>query len=173
MDQNRPTVLRAILVTVGLVVLLAWAMVAIAVDDALWFLPVFVADASQIDLYWDGDHVTLLPGSSAYELLNDAVRQEFPRPLAHPSGSGLSQVSLDRLRAEGRLAEVSYDRPVRIHTTFGYGPSQVYYIPLAGHHAGLNRVFNQGRGVPLELHSTAAIRSAAETVARDQGLGQP
>lgn len=66
-----------------------------------------------------------------------------------------------------------YAEPVRIHSRYRFGPSIVFYIPLSGLHAAQNRVFNRGRGAPLELESTERIRAAAEAVARQEGLSGP
>jgi hypothetical protein len=147
-------------------------MTAIMVDDALWFLPVFSAEASSIDLYWDGEHVRLEPGSGGYALLNGALQEDLAHVHAYPSTVGLSDETLEMLRTEGRLLEAHYEEPVRVHSWYAFGPSKVFYIPLSGHHAPRSRVFNAARGAPLELQGVDAIMAAAETVAEER-LGEP
>jgi hypothetical protein len=172
MNRGKPTLLPAVLVAVLVVLLFIWGGTAVAVDDALWFLSRFSADASYIDLYWDGEQVRLQPGSAGYALFNKALHEDLSRVRAYPKGAGLSEETLENLRAEGRLVEAHYAEPVRVHSRYRFSPSQVFYIPLNGHHASYNRVFNAGQGVPLELADIDAIMAAAETVAQQEGLGE-
>jgi hypothetical protein len=158
----------------SLVILAAvWGMISLTVRDALWFLPVFSADASAIDLYWDSGHVRLEPGISGYTLLNEALQEDLAHVLAYPDSTGLSDAALDDLRAAGRLLEAHYAEPVRVHSWYHFGPSRVLYIPLSGHHASYARVFNAGRGAPLQVRDTNAIVAAAQTVAQQENLGKP
>lgn len=163
--MKKPSVVSAMLFFVLLTAMAVVVGVAIAVDDALWFAPLFQADAAYFDLYWDGRLMRLEPGSAGYDLLNEALHKEFPRVASYPQGVGLSDETLEALRREGRLLEVYYATPVRIHSIYRFSRSRVFYIPLAGHHARQNRVFNAARGVPLELRSIATILAASETVA--------
>ena len=173
MNQRKPTLLPAVLVIVFIVLLVVWGGVAMAVEDALWFLPTFSVDASHIDLYWAGEQVRLQPGSAGYALLNKALHEDLSHVRAYPKGAGLSEETLQNLHAEGRLVEAHYADPVRVHSRYRFGPSRVFYIPLGGHHASSGRVFNVGRGVPLELQDIGAIVAAAEALAQQEGLGEP
>lgn len=173
MNQGKPALLPAVLVAVLVVLLAVWGWTAMAVEDALWFLPVFSADASYIDLYWDGDQVHLQPESAEYALLNEALHEALSHVRAYPKGAGLSEETLENLHAEGRLVEAHYAEPTRVHSRYRFGPSGVFYIPLSGHHASYDRVFNVGRGTPLELRDIGAIVAAAEAVAQQEGLGKP
>lgn len=173
MNSRKPALLPAVLAMVLVVLLAVWGMVTLAVGDALWFLPVFSADASYVDLYWDGEQLRLEPDSSGYVLLNEAFHKDLSRVRAYPKGVGLSDAMLERLRAEGRLIEAHYAEPALVHSWYLFGPSQVFYIPLSGRHAEQSRVFNSGRGAPLEMQDTGTIMAAAETVAQQEGLGEP
>ena len=155
-----------------MILFLIWGVTAIMVDDHLWFLPVFSADASSIDLYWDGEQVSLEPGSDGYALLNRALQEDLARVRSYPS-AGLSDESLAELQAEGRLLVPHYAEHVHVHSWYAFGPSEVFYIPLSGHHASRDRIFNAARGAPLEMRSMDAVQAAAETVAQQEGLGQP
>lgn len=173
MNQRKPSVLPAVLVMALVVFLVVWGWTAIAVEDALWFLPTFSADASYVDLYWNGERMRLQPGSAGYALLNGALHEDLSHVRAYPKGAGLSEEMLERLRTKGRLVEAHYTEPVHVHSRYRFGPSRVFYIPLSGHHASYARVFNAGRGVPLELRDIEAIMAAAEAVAQQEGLGKP
>lgn len=171
--NKKPALLPLILTALVVMLLIIWGMTAIMIDDELWFLPVFSADASSIGLYWDGEQVTLEPGSDGYVLLNKALQEELAHVRSYPSTAGLSDETLASLRAEGRLIEPHYAEPVRVHSWYAFGPSEAFYIPLSGHHAAQNRIFNNARGAPLELQSLDGVKAAAETVAQQEGLGQP
>jgi len=169
----KPRVTSAMLVFVLLIALAVWTGVAVSVDDALWFIPLFRADASYVDLYWDGSHLLLEPGSSGYLALNTALQADLPHVESYSTGTGLSDATLDALRAEGRLLEARYAEPVRVHTWYNFGASKVYYIPLSGYHASQARLFNSARGTPLELRSIDAILAAAQVAAEEAGLNVP
>jgi hypothetical protein len=171
--NKKPALLPLILTASAVMLLIIWGMTAIMIDDELWFLPVFSADASSIDLYWDGDQVTLEPGTDGYALLNEALQEDLAHVRSYPSTVGLSDETLASLRVEGRLVEPHYAEPVRVHSWYAFGPSAVFYIPVSGHHAARNRVFNSARGAPLEMRSLDGVKAAAETVAQQEGLGQP
>ena len=173
MESKGPSFLKLLLVLVGSVAFIVWAGASIATDDALWFLRVFHEDAASIDLYWDGAQLQLQPGSPEYSLLNEAFQEEVAHIRAFPRGVGLSDAMLNHLRAAGRLLEVHYAEPARVHSQYRYGPSAVFYVPLSGNHAWSSRVFNSARGTPLELRSTALIMAAAETVVVESGIGGP
>ena len=172
MNQRKPSLLPLVLVVVFIVFLIVWGGTAVSVEDAFWFLPVFSADASFIDLYWDGEQAHLLPGSTGYALLNEALHKDLSHVRSYPDGAGLSEEMLERLQTEGRLVEAHYIEPVRVHSWYRFIPSQVFYIPLSGHHASYNRVFNAGRGAPLELRGISAIAAAAEAVALQESLDE-
>jgi hypothetical protein len=171
--MRKPRLFSAVLASLVLVLLAVWVGVAVSVDDALWFVPVFRANASYVELYWDGGHMLLEPDSSGYTSLNDALQQDLSRVDSYPTGAGLSDATLESLRVDGRLLEVHYTRPVRVHSRYHFTASRVFYIPLSGHHGELKRVFNLGRGVPLELRSTGAIVAAIEAIVLEAGLDVP
>lgn len=173
MESKGPSLLKLLLVLVGAIAFIVWAGTSIATDDARWFLRAFSEDAASIDLYWDGAQMQWQPGSPQYSLLNEAFQAEVAHIRAHPKGAGLSDAMLNHLRTAGRLLEVHYTEPARVHSQYRFGPSTVYYVPLSGSHASSSRVFNSARGTPLEIVSTDLIMSAVETVVAESGIGGP
>jgi hypothetical protein len=173
MTERKASPLTVLAIFACIALLMVWAGVAVGTDDALWFLPAFSADAAAFDLYWDGATARLEPGSEAYTLLNTALKQDLTSIRSYPGTVGLSDAMLDDVRGSGRLLEVHYAEPVRVHSRYNFGASTIYYIPLSGNHASSHRVFNAGRGAPLELKSNDAILAAAETAASSSGLGSP
>ena len=167
---RQPALLKMVMVALFVVLLIVWGMTALAVGDERWFLPVFSADAASFDLYWDGEVARLEEGSDGYVLLNEALHQDLARVQSYSNMSGLSEETLDTLKAEGRLLVARYDEPARIHSWYAFGASKILYIPLSGYHTSQDRVFNAARGAPLEMRSLDRVRDAAETVAQQEGL---
>lgn len=173
MGKAKPNLAPALGATAVVVLIALWLITGLLIGDLGWFLPVFSADASSLDLYWDGRRVHLEPGDDGYALLNEALKEDFAHVRAYPDTTGLSDASLEELRASGRLLEITYAEPVRIHNQYMFGPSRVFYVPLSGHHAGLDRVFNVGRGAPLQLRDMDAILPAIEALVQQEGLESP
>jgi hypothetical protein len=171
--SRRPSILLLLLVFAVFIAVVVWAGTAISTDDALWFLPVFSENASSYILYWDGGEILVEPGTAGYARMNEAFHEELTGIRAHPNGVGLSDVMLEHLETAGRLVEAQYAEPARIHSRYRFGASPVYYVPLSGYHAWNNRVFNFGRGSPLELDSTDQIMAAAEEIVVGAGAGSP
>jgi hypothetical protein len=170
MEGKKPKLYVLLIWFVVFILLAVWLGTAVGADDFLWFLPVFQARPAYVDLYWDGQYTRLLPGDPGYDLCYEALVAEFPHIQSYPPGVGLSDESLELLRQEGRLLEAYFEEPALIHTRYHFSASRVYYVPLSGHHVRENRVFNGGRGSPLELASLHRILAAAESAAQQRNL---
>jgi len=173
MRRRGPSLLLLAVWFVIFVLIVVWAGVALTVEDALWFVPVFRAEASVIDLYWDGQQVRLLPGMPEYDLLQEAVFAELPRVTSYAHGVGLSDSTIEDLRQQGRLLELHYAEPARVHSWHFFGASEVFYLPLSGFNAEHNRVFNAARTGALQLKTMEQIRATAETIVQEQGQSSP
>jgi hypothetical protein len=173
MKERRASLLSVFLIFLAVIAVMVYAGVAVGSDDALWFSRSFSADATGFDLYWDGATAHLDPRSEGYTELNAALKEDLTGIKSYPKGVGLSDAMLDHLQQAGRLLEVYYAEPVRVHSGYHFGASKVYYIPLNGPHATKNRVFNAARGSPLELQSSEAILAAAEAAAVSLRLDGP
>ncbi len=171
--RRNPSVLLLVACCVVLAVLVLWGGISVTLGDALWFVSSFRAQASVIDLYWDGHKTRLLRDTPEYDLIQEAVFAEFSQVHSYAKGVGLSDESLAALRQNGRLLELHYASPTRIHTWYNFGASAVFYIPLSGFHAERKRVFNAGQGAPLQLKSIEEILAAAQEIARRQGRTAP
>jgi hypothetical protein len=156
-----------------LIALFVWGGTAIATDDALWFLPVFDVDAAFYTIYWDSEQITVEPGTPEYEMLNAAFHEDLAHVSSHPSGVGLSDSMYNHLQQAGRLVEAHYDERAMVHSPYHFGASPLLLVPLSTHHAWNSRLFNRGRGAPLQLQSTAQIMGAVETIVVESGLGSP
>ena len=80
----------------------------------------------------------------------------------------MSDESLGLFRTQGRLVELHYNQPVRIHTRHLYPEARVYFVPLSGTHTMWRRVFAGLADVPragvlnLSDEGFAALQSAVE-----------
>ncbi len=161
---GKPTVLLPIVCVVLLGIAAFWIGIGVTVGDILWFLPVFRAEASVMEVYWDGQQIRLMPGTPEYELLQEAVFAELPRVRSYAKGVGLSDATLEELRQKGRLLVLHYEEPVRVHTAYNFGASKVFYVPLSGFNADNKRVYNAAQGAPLQLASIEQILAAVTQV---------
>ncbi len=118
-----------------------WLVTASVNEDLLWFLRSFDEVPTSITIYWDGDERELRPGDEGFQAIVAAFNQGIGHWSAYESGVGISQSSLDRLRAKGRLLELHYDHPVQVHTKHLYPAATTFYVPLSGTHAKWRRVF--------------------------------
>ena len=168
-----PSCLLLLVVGLLLIVAVAWGGIMIATDDPLWFLPVFEEDAAFYTIYWDSEQITVEPGSPEYEMLNAAFHEDLAHVESFPSGVGLSDSMYNHLQQAGRLGEAHYNERAMVHSRYHFGASPLLLVPLSTHHAWNSRLFNRGRGAPLELQSTAQIMSAVENIVVESGLGSP
>ncbi len=141
MPGKRPSLLSAFSILIVVGGLLFWWVNALTNEDPLWFLTVFNAPADWITVYWDGETVMFFPGDPEY----DAIMAAFSDGVAHWAGYegavGLSDESLALYRDSGRLLEVHYNEPVRVHTRQAFREARVFFVPLSGTHATWRRVF--------------------------------
>lgn len=172
-QSKKPSVFLLLLVFAIFIVVVVWAGTAVGSDDALWFLPVFAENASSYLIYWDGEQMLLETGTPGYAQMNEAFQEELAHVRSYPKGVGLSESMLAHLQAAGRMVEAQYAEPARVHSRYHFGASPVLYVPLSSHHAWNNRVFNLGRGAPLELQSIDRIMAAAQEIVVASGVGSP
>jgi hypothetical protein len=54
---------------------------------------------------------------------------------------GMSDETLETLRASGRLLELHYNDPVAVHTSHLFPKARVFFVPLSGTHPTYRRLF--------------------------------
>ncbi len=141
MTGKRPRLLSRLLILALVAGLIYWWANAMTNEDPLWFLRSFKAQADWIIVYWDGDVAMCFPGDSEYA----AVVETFADAIGHWSGyagdADLPDEVLEGYRSQGRLLELHYNQPVRVHTRHLYPPASTFFVPLAGTHASRRAVF--------------------------------
>ncbi len=163
--ERRVGVLPLLIVMVVVLGLAAWGVSSMLLEDPLWFVANFQEKSSALVLYWDGTETRLEPGTPGYALVQEAIEAELPQIKSWAQEAGMSESTLADLRQKGRLLEVYFDKPVRIHSPYHVLASPVFYVPLSGFNFALRRVYTQTRVAPLELQSLDRIFSAAQQVA--------
>ncbi len=123
------------------IALVVWLVSASVNEDLLWFLRSFNEEPVSITIYWDGQEIELHPGDEGFDEIVAAFNRGIAHWNAYEGGVGISQTSLDHLRAEGRLLEMHYDHPVQVHTKHLFPAATTFYVPLDGTHAKWRRVF--------------------------------
>ncbi len=130
-----------VLVTVAITVGLVWLITSMTNEDPLWFVRSFDAKAETMTIYWDGESYVVPAGAPGY----DAVMAAFADGITHPSGFeweiAFSEESINRYRADFRLLEVRFARPVQVHTRHPFPKAKTYLIPLNSTHANSRRLF--------------------------------
>lgn len=141
---------------------------ALGNDDPLWFYPSFTEIPRTITVYQSGCVVELLEGQSGFDGLTQAVNQSLVQIDGLYGTYGLSVESLENYRAHEGAVEISYGKPVTIHTPYRFGHPDILFIPLSGAMGEARAVFG-GVGdsywaSALRLKSNTAIQRAAELI---------
>ncbi|GEM_PF-515696 len=123
------------------VVVTVWLVGSLTNEDLLWFERSFDEVPTMIVIYDKGVRYCIEAGDATFARIVEAFNQGVAHWGAYEGSAGLSQASLDRLRAEGRLLELHYDHPVQVHTQHPFPASTTFYVPLTGTHAKWRRVF--------------------------------
>jgi hypothetical protein len=141
MTRKRPRLWSALLILILVGGLIFWWANAQTNEDPLWFLSSFKAQADWITVYWDGRITMFFPGDPEY----DTVMAAFADAIGHCSGYegsvAMSDEGLEHYRGEGRLLELHYNQPARVHTRHPYPEAHTFFVPLSGTHAEWQRVF--------------------------------
>jgi hypothetical protein len=172
MTGKRPSALNALLVLALIGGLLVWWVSALTNEDPLWFLRSFTAQADWITVYWDGQMTVTFPGDSEYTAMMETFAGAIKRWTGYETGVGMSDETLALLRSEGRLVEVHYDQPVKVHTRHLFPEAHVFFVPLSGTHAKYQRVFSGLTDVPrigvlnMSEEGFAAFRDAVQEAAQ-------
>jgi hypothetical protein len=148
-------------------------MGARANEDPLWFVGTFKAEADWIVVYWDGMTCMFFPEDPEFEAMMDAFSKGIARQVDYEADIVMSEETLEHLRAQGRLLELHYNDPVRVHTRYPFSPSRTFFVPLSETHAERQRVFAGPWDMPRtgvlnmsEEHFSALVRISEQVMAR-------
>ncbi len=115
-----------------------------------------------IVVYRDGCRVPLTRGQTAFDDVTRALQTTLPQVEGYSSSYGMSQESLDEYRQKQRALEVSFAKPVTIHSSYGFGHPDSLFIPLNSYMGDNRSVFGGKGGVywagALRLKSTAELQ---------------
>lgn len=142
MEQNRPRLSSAISFMLLIGGLIFWWVNSIPNEDALWFLRSFSHKADWITIYWDGETHVLLPKDPGYDMVMNAFSDAIAHWSGYESGTGLSDENMNILRSDGRLLELHFNTPVKVHTRHLFSEARFFYVPLSGSHTYYQRVFS-------------------------------
>jgi hypothetical protein len=157
--------LKWVLVLAGIVLLVAYGAPALLAQDPLWFVNRFDRRPVQIVVYHhDGQRTELWPGHPDFDPLAEAVRACLSQGLVQPSGLSLSDASLSSTNTRNLTVEVTFLRPVRLHTWFGTEASTQMMFPISDRHPELALVVlgknDQYLSSPPVLRTDEPLREA-------------
>lgn len=141
-------VLVPLVVTLAVIALCGYGIVAAMSADPLWFLGRASLPAPQrIVIRVDGEETVLTASSPGYDPLFEATQKAMSAfdSLA-PRSLGLSEETLAEYQGSGTLLELYFDEPVDFHLPFDDGGPTALLIPLQGRHAGHGYVFRGKHG---------------------------
>jgi hypothetical protein len=146
--RKQPGFLGVLAVLVAVTGLLVWWIGSSANNDQLWFLRAFNAQADWITIYWDGDTYMLFPEDTTYGEVMAAFNDAVAHWMDYEADVSISDESLERYRAEGRLLEVHYNTSVQVHTRYLYPRARAFFVPLSETDGEWRRVFAGSREAP-------------------------
>jgi hypothetical protein len=137
-----------LLILVGAILIIWWALNAFNTGNALWFLPFQPTyQPSRIIVRHYGTAVTLQPGMNGYLEITDALNQSlsaFKNTSLVPLG--LSDETMRRYNEEELALEVYYPSPIRFNTPIRMNQINQLLIPIDGTHDGAGNVFLGSNG---------------------------
>ncbi len=143
--KSKPSVAGLLIIAAVITVVLAYAAISMNTGDFLWFWPRNDNLPNTIVIHCYSEDVVVDPASAHFTeittMVNDVMSgQKRWDPLS------LSDVTYDEYLSHPKMMtlEVSYPRPVRIHTnTAFFSNVDMLLIPLDARHASKNVVFGR------------------------------
>ncbi len=152
----------------GFVAVVVYGSIALAAQDALWFVPGFHDAPAQIIIYKAGARTVLRPGQPGFAELSSAVMDSLNQGVARQSGIGLSPGSLQDAYTQFETVEVFFNHPVKLHTPFFSPEATQMLFATSGRHAELSVAFMGDRGVYYSnspaLNTIEPIRAALKNL---------
>lgn len=162
--RNTPSIIRLVLVTIPVIAIVVYIIIALNTGDMAWFSSSFDERPYSIVLHCYGKDVLIEPGDENFNSMTEMINSTL-------SGSkrwdplSLSEVSyLDYQTATWMMTlEATYQPAVRIHSNVKFFSNvDTLIIPLDGRHAGTNAVF--GRHFEQPVAGSLHVESTVELI---------
>jgi hypothetical protein len=169
---HTPSLLKAVLVGIGIFAVMLFFVTALNTRDLLWFWPTFNEIPVEIMVHCYGTDVAVQPGTPAFEAVNNAVNTSLTGNKRW-DGTSMSDVTYEEFKTSSKVMvlELHYDPPATIHSQYSYFKAVNWLvIPLDGRSAGTNAVF--GRTGTFTNSGSYHVDSTAPIVAalKEQGI---
>jgi hypothetical protein len=133
--------LNLFLVIVAFIAVTAYGTIALAAQDAVWFLKGFDQPPDRVIVYHDGQKDEFGQGDPQYEQLAEAVRLSLDAGVARQSGIGMGEVTLEEAYTKYVTVEAFFYSPAKLHAWFNtFEPTRMLF-PITGRHSELSVVF--------------------------------
>ncbi|MGB0389565.1 MAG: hypothetical protein ACPGWR_32495 [Ardenticatenaceae bacterium] len=157
--KNRPSAVRAILVTIFAILVVAYVSIAIGTGDYLWFLQSALEDPERIVINFEGQAVTLKQNDANFQDVSNALKVTMSNTYGFAQNVGLSDETLQDYRAHYWSVEAFYAQPVRLHSRFRFGELRQIILPLSGRHSDQNILF---LGQNEQFYTGPSLKSTTE-----------
>lgn len=169
-QPGTPKVIEVVLITILMVAVLVYFVIALNTKDVLWFWPTFDELPRKMSVRCYGSDVEVAP-SSAFEAINNAVNE------ALSGGKRWDQLTMSAETYQEymdgssmMILTLTYDPPVRIHSFYMfYKNVSEMIIPLDGRHANTDAIF--GRRGDFTLSGSMHVKSIAPILEAVQAYG--
>jgi hypothetical protein len=139
--HSTSSIMNGVLTMVVVVTLLIFGVTALTNNDPLWFWKVFDTQAKALTVYWEGKTYVFYPGDPDYQEIMAAFAKGIARPAGFEWEVALSETSINHYHEEAKILEVSFAKPVQVHTRHPFPKAKTYLVPLDETHADWRRVF--------------------------------
>ena len=162
-EQNQPSLMNLFGTVLVFMVAAAYGFITLSTEDALWFVPTYSEQASEVQLYCSGAQTTYGAESPHLAALNERINDALSGSKNWDSLT-MSDETYNYYQSSGDVVaiEFRYSKPVRVHSIYTYFSNfNRLVVPLIGRHSNLNAVFARVNDVTtagaMHVRTTAPI----------------
>ena len=163
-SRSDPSVLRLVVIVIGVLLTVVYTMISLATSDWLWFSQEFSETPRAVVVHCHGETVNFDPGSYHFKALTELMNKSLSGRKNWDSLTLSAETYQDYQTDPQMIAvEFFYATPVRVHSSYKYYSNvDNLVVPLEGRHAQTNAVFGQNQGTPtagaLHVESTTPFK---------------
>lgn len=172
-------VLKPLLVSIGFVLFIIYALISMNTRDWLWFMAnTEISEPVRIIVKNDGERLTYMPGDAEFERLAPVIETAIS-DLNNTAliDVGLSDNTLEDYNELYTVVEVHYDNPLKFGTHFRTGEPTELLFPITGRHSGTGLFFRGNKGEwhygALRMADPAILYSELQAMGFESAAGSP
>ncbi len=164
-EQNQPSLWSLFGIVFVFIIAATYGFITLSTEDALWFVPTFSEEASEVSVLCKGVDSTFETGSPHLAALNSHINEALSGSKNWDSLT-MSDDTYEYYHTSDEVVvlEYRYSKPVRVHSIYTYFSNfNTLVVPLVGRHAKLNAVFARvdetSTAGALHIRSTESLMS--------------